>query len=217
MKLPALYPIVDVADPSAATLARAVRLATTLAEGGLSLLQLRAKTLGAGAFTELAARLGPALAERGCRLLVNDRADVALAAATTGLHVGDEDLPVGAARRLLGPDCIIGYSTHAVDEVRAACSLPADYLGFGPVFDSPTKAGVREARGLALLEQACAAATLPIVAIGGVTVETAPLCWRAGAASVAVISELAGQPDQGSVLRLLDRYRRAAAEQGLSL
>ncbi|HXC49328.1 MAG TPA: thiamine phosphate synthase [Candidatus Limnocylindrales bacterium] len=192
-RLPRFYPIVNVADAGDAAIERAYRTAAHLAGCGVALMQLRAKPLGGGAMTALAKRLVEAFGAGGVALIVNDRADVAAASGAAGVHVGDEDLPVDAARRVLsaaGSASIVGYSTHSVAEAIAASSFDADYLGFGPVFDSPTKAGVRDARGLELLAEVCRMATLPVVAIGGITLETAPLCWKAGAESVAVISDL---------------------------
>jgi thiamine-phosphate pyrophosphorylase len=199
-RLPPLYPIVNVAGEDPAACDHAYALAVELAEAGCSLLQLRAKTLGAGAMTSLARRLVEALRGSGAVLIVNDRADVAAACGAAGVHVGDEDLPVEAVRRVVGPGAIVGFSTHSVEEAACASSCGADYLGFGPVFESPTKAGVREARGLELLSRACRATSLPVVAIGGVTLETATECWNAGAASVAVISELERSADRRAVV-----------------
>jgi thiamine-phosphate pyrophosphorylase len=197
-RLPPLYPIVNVATDSATECERVYALAMELADVGCALVQLRAKTLGAGAMTELARRIVAALRGSGTLLVVNDRADVAVAAGADGVHVGDDDLPVDAVRRVTAGSrvSIVGFSTHSIAEARNASSSGADYLGFGPVFESPTKAGVREARGLELLAEACRATSLPVVAIGGVTFDTAPDCWRAGAASVAVISELERSADR---------------------
>jgi thiamine-phosphate pyrophosphorylase len=207
-RLPPLYPIVNVAGDDAAECERAFALAVELAEAGCGLLQLRAKTLGAGAMTSLARRLVEALRAFDALLIVNDRADVAVASGAAGVHVGDEDLPVEAVRRVVGPDAIVGFSTHSVEEAARASSCGADYLGFGPVFESPTKAGVRDARGLELLAKACRATSLPVVAIGGVTLESAPECWRAGAASLAVISELERSAERRA---LVAAYRSKAA------
>ena len=227
LQLPALYPIVNVGDAGTAACERAFVLAVELADAGATLLQLRAKTLGAGAMTELAKRIVAGLAGSGALLIVNDRADVAAASGAAGVHLGDDDLPVEAARRVLAASrtapggrgvspsagTIVGYSTHSVAEAATASTLGADYLGFGPVFESPTKAGVRDARGLALLADACRATSLPVVAIGGITLDTAPDCWRAGAASVAVISELERSGDRRA---LVAAYRRAARDSGLA-
>jgi len=230
VKPPPLYPIVNVAEPGTAAAARATALALALARAGLAWVQLRAKPLSAGEFTRLALALAQEFDPLGCRLIVNDRADVALAVRAAGLHLGDEDLPAAAARTLLGPAALIGYSTHSAAEVAAVCNVTdtplrdvaaddsvncdVDYLGFGPVFESPTKAGVRDARGLTLLTTVCANSRLPVVAIGGITLETAPQCWQAGAASVAIISELERAFEAGRLDDLLQRYRTAATRHG---
>lgn len=216
MKLPPLYPIVNVEAADAASCERALALAAELADAGARLLQLRAKSLGAGALADLASRMVTALSGSGALLIVNDRLDVAMAAGAGGVHLGDEDLPVEAARRVLASAAgaaspfLVGYSTHSVEEASRATRAPADYLGFGPVFDSPTKAGVREARGVEMLARVCRASSLPVVAIGGVTLATAAQCWRAGAASVAVISEIERSSDRRS---LVAAYLQAAREQ----
>ncbi len=190
LALPRIYPIVDVVSEEAAEIERAFTLATEVARAGAGLLQLRAKSIGSGVLAEISTRWTGALAEFDCALVVNDRTDVALAAGAAGVHLGDCDLPPEAARRIAGDRLMIGYSTHSVEEAAAADPTIVDYIGFGPVFESPTKPGVREARGLALLEAACAAARVPVVAIGGITLETAPAVWAAGAHSLAIISEL---------------------------
>lgn len=205
---PRLYPIVDVREESPEAIERALQLAVELTAAGATLLQLRAKSLAAGVMTALATRMVAAVATHGACVIVNDRADVALAAGAAGVHVGDEDLPVAAAREVLGAGAIVGYSTHSIDDVVAAARLPVDYIGFGPVFVSPTKAGVREPRGVEVLAAASKASKHPVVAIGGVSLTTAPECWRAGAASVAVISEIERAANVGAVVRA---YLHAAA------
>jgi thiamine-phosphate pyrophosphorylase len=207
-RLPPLYPIVDVRQDTPEALERALALAVELSAGGATLLQLRAKSLSGRDMTALASRMVDTVAAHGSRVIVNDRADVALAAGAAGVHVGDEDLPVSAARDVLGATAIIGYSTHSVADVVAATNRPVDYIGFGPVFDSPTKAGVREARGVQALAEACRASTVPVVAIGGVTLATAPSCWYAGAASVAVISEIERASDPAALVRAYSQASR---------
>jgi thiamine-phosphate diphosphorylase len=212
-RLPPLYPIIDVREDSRAASESALALAVELCRAGAPLLQLRAKRMPAREMTALAVRMVQASAAHGGRVIVNDRADVALAAGAAGVHLGDEDIPVAAAREVLGAGAIIGYSTHSLEDVAAAARFQVDYLGFGPVFESPTKAGVREPRGLDLLAAACSISTRPVVAIGGVTLATATSCWRAGAASVAVISEIEHARDRAALVRA---YRSAAARAGTS-
>lgn len=204
--LPPLYPIVDLRDTGDEAVSRAQELAVALAEAGAEIVQLRAKTFDAGPLTELAERMVAALGRHGCRLIVNDRTDVAAAARAAGVHLGDSDLPVRAARELLGRDAVIGFSTHAVDEVASPNAREADYLGFGPVFESPTKTGVRTPRGIDALEAACRATKLPVVAIGGITLDTARAVWSAGAAAAAVISEIERSDSPSELVRA---YRSA--------
>ncbi|MFQ5478916.1 MAG: thiamine phosphate synthase [Candidatus Binatia bacterium] len=203
LALPALYPIVNLAGSNEEARLRAKDLATTLAAAGATLLQIRAKELATGPFVDLASWLVERLTALDCRLIVNDRTDIALAAAAAGVHLGGDDMPVATARRILGPGALIGFSTHDDREVRSICGSETarclDYLAFGPVFESPTKAGVRQARGVDGLAAACASASLPVVAIGGVTLVRAPSLWAAGAASAAAISELESSDDPATL------------------
>jgi len=200
LSLSALYPILNVRGRGDAGFGRVEATALALAAAGITLVQLRAKQLATGAFAELAVRCVERLGALGCRVIVNDRVDVAMASAAAGVHLGDEDIGVDAARRLLGPTAVIGYSTHALEELENAPAT-ADYVAFGPVFESPTKAGVRSARGLVLLERACRGSTRPVVAIGGITLASAAELWAAGAASAAVISEIERTDDIAGLVR----------------
>lgn len=141
---------------------------------------------------------------RECRalLLVNDRLDLAVAAGADGVHLGQDDLPVGMARKILGPDVLIGLSITHPDQLGAPDVLDADYLGVGAVFPTSSKTDARYT-GLELLAAARAAVDLPIVAIGGITVENAAAAVRAGADVLAVISAIAAAPDPGSAARRL--------------
>lgn len=208
----ALYPILNVEQHS--ELDAALRLAEQLGRFRVSMVQLRCKNLPVGTFVEAGHQLVELSRRCGFALIINDRCDVALAVGAAGVHLGDSDLPVAAARQLLGPDAVIGYSTHSSLDVTTA-GEQADYLGFGPVFESPTKAGVREARGLHALAAACAdAGQRPVVAIGGLTLEQAEAAWASGASSVAVISELQRADDPQKVI---EQYQHKAHAAGLTL
>ncbi|HZN07207.1 MAG TPA: thiamine phosphate synthase [Pyrinomonadaceae bacterium] len=184
MQLPRVYPITDT-QISGLSHADQVRL---LADGGATFVQLREKNLPALNFY----REAKAAAEiSGVRIIVNDRADVALAVKAVGVHLGQDDLPPEAARTLLGDEAIIGYSTHNIVQAQAAASLPVDYIAIGPIFRTTTKANADPEVGLnGLRAVRKAIGDIPLVAIGGITPENAPAVIEAGADSVAVISGL---------------------------
>ena len=131
----------------------------------------------------------------GLSVIVNDRADIASVTGAAGAHLGEDDLPAVAARGILGPSAILGVSTHSVEAAVAACALPVDYVAIGPVFDTPNASVKRRALGVAAVAEAARRAPLPIVAIGGITLRTAPAVLEAGASSVAVIADLMGAGD----------------------
>lgn len=165
-------------------------IAAALCEGGASVVQIRAKGVGAEAFLAAAREVRAVTRERGVPMLVNDRLDVALLSDADGVHLGQSDLPVAVARRLLPPGSLIGLSTHSLAQVDAAVSSGADYLGFGPVFSTSTKPDAEPVQGLEGLAAACRASPLPVVAIGGIRLDRVPAIRRAGAAAAAVISDL---------------------------
>lgn len=176
-----------------------LRLARALLDGGARLIQLRAKTLPSGRFLEEAESLVEAASAYGASVVVNDRVDLAVLAHAAGAHVGQDDLAPAKARDLLGPDAIIGYSTHTVTQLDAAVREPVTYVAVGPVFGTRTKETGYEPVGLDLVRQAVKLARgLPVVAIGGITLATAPDVIAAGASSVAVIGDLlaGGDPTQ---------------------
>ncbi|HEU4714229.1 MAG TPA: thiamine phosphate synthase [Pyrinomonadaceae bacterium] len=186
MKLPRIYPITDT-QISGLSHADQVRL---LAEAGATFVQLREKNLPALDFFDEAKEAARVIRDAGLTLIVNDRVDIALAL-KTGVHLGQDDLPPDAARKLLGNQAIIGFSTHNVSQAIAAASLPVDYVAIGPIFQTGTKANpdpVVGIDGLRAVRQAIGA--IPLVAIGGITVETAASVINAGADSVALISAL---------------------------
>lgn len=188
LALPKLYPLTD-ARLSGLAHAEQVR---RLAAGGARLVQLREKHAPAREFYAAAAAAVAAARASGVTLIVNDRADIALAAGAGGVHLGQDDLDPSAARRLLGDEFLIGYSTHDLEQARAAARLPVDYVAFGPVFPTRTKANPDPTVGLEALARVRDALgpDLPLVAIGGITRETARAALDAGADSVAVVSAL---------------------------
>ena len=165
--------------------------------GGASLIQLREKRMPALEFYE-EARAAVAVAQRsGVRLIINDRVDVALAAGAHGVHLGQDDLPPEAARKLLGAAAIVGYSTHNVEQAREAIKLPIDYLAIGPIFPTTSKTDTFPVLGLEGLQAVRrAVGEFPLVAIGGITHGNARDAIEAGANSVAVISALLSNPNR---------------------
>lgn len=158
-----------------------------LSEGGATLIQLREKHMSAREFFEQA----KVVARRGVQLLINDRVDIALAVGADGVHLGQDDMPPDAARTLLGPNAIIGYSTHNIEQAIAATKLPIDYLAIGPIFATTTKSDTAPVLGLdGLRTVRQAIGDFPLVAIGGITRDNAREVIQAGADSVAVISAL---------------------------
>ena len=195
LRLPPLYPIIDLdlcrlrgVDPLA--------LAEGCLEGGARLLQVRQKSRGGGGAALLqAARAVVARGHAaGARVIVNDRADLAAMAGADGVHIGQQDLPASAVRALLGPAAVVGISTHSPEQVDEAAGGPADYIAVGPIFVTTSKDTGYEPRGLGLVRYA-ARTGKPVVAIGGISAGNAAAVLEAGAASVAVISELlSGDP-----------------------
>ena len=184
--LPPLYAILDPEQTKGRTAETVLR---ALLEGGVKLLQLRAKTAPASDFLQLASVARELTRSYGCKLIVNDRMDVALASEANGVHLGQEDLPLHAARKLMG-EKIIGISTHDVEQAQDAQAGGADYIGFGPMFGTSTKETGYTARGIAMLRQVRDVINIPIVAIGGITEANVNEIWQAGADSAAIISDI---------------------------
>lgn len=191
--IPRLYAIIDASLCRARGLEPA-EVSEAFLGAGARLIQVRDKESGSAAVLALAERAVRAAAPHGAIVVVNDRADVARLAGADGVHVGQADLPVETARSLLPPGAIVGISTHTREQVDAALRTTATYLAVGPIYGTSTKDTGYGARGLDLVRYA-ARRGKPIVAIGGITVERVPELIAAGAASVAVISDLlAGAP-----------------------
>ena len=191
-------------------------LARAYLDGGARLLQLRAIGVDAAVQLGWCQEIARLAAPRGARLIVNDRCDIALMAGADGVHLGQDDLPIEAARRLLGPTALIGLSTHGghgehdAGQVDEAVRQRVSYLAVGPVYDTRTKDTGHPAVGLeAVRLTGVAAGTVPVVAIGGITLATAPDVIAAGAASVAVIADLL---DGGDPARRVREYVDALGE-----
>jgi thiamine-phosphate pyrophosphorylase len=196
--LPRLQAIIDV-DVAAAAGWTAVDLARAYLNGGARLLQLRAKALPSSRFLEICDAVVALSREAGALVIVNDRVDLAKLSGASGVHVGQDDLPVAEARALLGDKAIVGFSTHSMAQVQAALLQPASYIAVGPVFGTRTKNTGYEAVGLRLVTEAARlCGDRPVVAIGGVTLDNAPSVIEAGASCVAVIGDLLarGRPDE---------------------
>lgn len=170
---------------------------------GVRVVQFRAKDLSRRAFLERAARVQERCRRHGALFIVNDAADVAVTLEADGLHLGQDDLPAAVGRRLVGGDALIGLSISALDEARAAAPDAAvDYLGVGAMFPTATKPNA-EYGGPDLLRAVRAEASLPLVAIGGISLENALSVWAAGADLLAVVSAVFGTPDPGGSARAL--------------
>jgi thiamine-phosphate pyrophosphorylase len=198
-RLRGLYAIVGDDDPVA-------RAAEAL-DGGARVVQVRMKRTAAGAALDAARRIVE-LARGRALVVVNDRADLAVLAGADGVHVGDEDLPPSEARRLVGEGLLVGRTCRTLAEARGALGGGADHVGFGPMFGSRSKALSVPPRGLAALRDVVAALGAPVVAIGGIGLETIGEVGAAGAAAAAVIEDLFSRGDVRARARLLaDRFR----------
>jgi thiamine-phosphate pyrophosphorylase len=219
-QLPGLNAIVDV-ETAARAGWRPIDLAQAFLDGGARFLQLRAKAASGAELLEMAAAIVERAHAAGALLVVNDRSDIARLAGADGVHVGQDDLAPRAARSIVGAEAIVGLSTHTVEQLRAALEepvspvnpvSPVSYIAVGPVFGTTTKETGREAIGLAMVREAshrAGARGVPLVAIGGITLERAASVIEAGAASVAVISDLlvTGDPER----RTRDFLKRIAS------
>ena len=192
-KLPRLYPITDARLSGLSHAEQVLRLSL----GGARTVQLREKQKEAREFfIEAEAALQVARA-KGVRLIINDRVDLALALGADGVHLGQDDLPPEAARGILGPGAVIGFSTHNLEQALAAARLPIDYLALGPIFPTTSKENPDPLVGLDGLRRVRKAVPhLPLVAIGGITLENALEVLAAGADSLAVIGSLLTEPER---------------------
>ncbi|MDX9710680.1 MAG: thiamine phosphate synthase [Trichloromonas sp.] len=173
--------------------------------GGVRAVQLREKDLSARELLPLARALRTLTREFGAKLLINDRIDVALAAEADGVHLGGHSLPVAEARALLGPTKLIGLSTHHQEDISRAARDGADFVTFGPVYFTPSKAPYGAPVGLDALRQACADAPLPVFALGGVNAGRIPELTSAGCRRAACIGAILASPSPDNAARDLLR------------
>jgi thiamine-phosphate pyrophosphorylase len=204
LAFPSLYVIMDavLTGPTVADLAE------LLASAGAELIQYRDKQGSSRQLYETSRTLVLRLEKFPVRLIVNDRPDVAAIAGAGGVHVGQDDLPVAAARAIVGPEMWVGYSTHTLEQVREADATAADYIAFGPIFPTTTKAAADPTVGVEGLRRAREITRKPLVAIGGIRLEQAEQVWRAGADSVAVARDVVAAKDPAARVR---EYRELAA------
>lgn len=176
--------------------------------GGVDVVQLRDKQLDAKGLIEAARRAHQVCLDHGVPFVLNDRPDLALEIGADGVHVGQDDAPASLCRRLLGPDAIVGLSTHELAELDPALDEPVSYLSAGPVVPTPTKPG-RPGTGIAYVEAAIAATAVPVFVTGGVTPETVPGLGAAGVRHFVVVRHLTEAADPG---RAAQDLRRAIDE-----
>lgn len=180
-------------------------------EGGVTLVQYRAKTASSAEMYAEALQLKALCDSFNVPLIINDRLDIAMAVGAAGVHLGQDDLPCAAARRILGEDYIIGVSAHNPAEAKAALQSGADYLGCGAVFGTATKADVKKlgTDGLAAI---CKAKGLPVVGIGGVTADNYREVRVAGADGAAIVSGILAQPDIRTTVRAIAKVSQEFAK-----
>lgn len=196
MHLPKIYPITDTRISGLTHVDQVERLIA----GGATFIQLREKFAPSGEFYDSAKTAIDLAHQHSVKIIINDRVDITLALTADGVHLGQDDLPPAEARKILGPDAIIGYSTHDLEQVNTAIGLPVDYVAFGPVFATDTKDNPDPTVGLELLKQAKQiAGKMPLVAIGGITKDRLNSVLAAGADSAAMIGELVSDPEKITV------------------
>jgi thiamine-phosphate pyrophosphorylase len=180
--------------------------------GGTACVQFREKDVSTRFFVEEAQRIKAMMAPFHVPLIINDRLDVALAIGADGVHLGQEDMPYEAARRLMGPKAIIGLSVETWEDVERAQELDCDYLGVSPVFATPTKTDTKEPWGLEELAKVRAFSRHSLVGIGGLHAGNAEAAVMAGADGIAVVSAICASPDPFQTVRELDGIIRTALE-----
>lgn len=188
LKLPPLYTILD---SSLISLDKMAETAENIIKGGATLIQLRAKGIGAGEFIKIAKEIKKTTDRAGAILIINDRVDVCLAVDASGVHLGQNDMPIKEARKILGESKIIGISTNTLEQVKEEVQNKlADYIAFGPIYETTTKKDAHTVQGLDKLKDIKKHTTLPLVAIGGIGENNICDVIRSGADSCAIISDI---------------------------
>ncbi len=190
LPFPPLYAILDVAAVNSEA-----RIPEMLTESGVRLIQIRDKQASARAVFEASKGLVARLSSKDVRVIINDRPDIAAMVGAEGVHVGQDDLPVEAARACCGGGLWVGVSTHDPEQFQLAMATSADYIAAGPIFPTATKENPDPVVGLELIRAARQLTRKPLVAIGGITVQSAESVYRAGADSIAVVSDLLSAPN----------------------
>lgn len=179
-------------------------------QGGASAVQLRIKDKSSRDFYDIAMEVKKICERAQALFFINDRVDIALAVGADGVHLGQEDLPYGAARKLMGPDALIGISATCYEEAIEADRIGADYIGFGPVFVTGSKPDAAKPTGLDELARAVKAVAIPVIAIGGIDAKTVTETMATGASGIAVISAIASAHDPECETRRLATIIRAS-------
>lgn len=212
-KIGRLHVITDTTVQSQFTHAELAKLAI---EGGADTIQFRQKVGSTRELVESAQVVQAVCAEHWVPLIVNDRADIALAVGAAGAHFGQDDLPITIGRRILSSGMIIGASARTEEKILEAISAGADYIGFGPIYQTSSKPDAELPKGLEALQRMVEVAQCPVIAIGGITAETAYEVIRAGAHGIAVISAVCGQADPVAATRhLYGEIQRAKVSLGV--
>jgi thiamine-phosphate pyrophosphorylase len=196
-----LYGILDL---SYVENSEAKQIAEQMIDASVDLLQLRAKAWPSAEIAKIAATLHDATMRRGVPLIINDHPEIARVVPAEGVHVGQDDLPIADVREIAGPDCVVGKSTHSVDQAVRAFHEGADYIGFGPIFATPTKPDYPPV-GLEEIRKVHDTVNIPIFCIGGIKLDNLPEVIEAGARRVVIVSGLLQAKD-------IVAYGRAAKE-----
>lgn len=197
--------LIVVTDPDCGAGRTVVDVVRAALQGGAPAIQLRMKDGPAREMADVARALLAETRAAGALLFVNDRVDVALAVGADGAHVGQDDLPAKAARRIAPPGFLVGVSAETAELARRAQADGADYVGVGPVYATGSKADAGDAVGVGRIGEVAAAVRIPVIGIGGITIDNAPPVLRAGAAGVAVISAVMRADDPAAAARALLR------------